>query len=279
MLRPFIALTPARFLDCRNRVGSAEFAAIWAFTCLMSTLVMPASAEEAEKPEEKPAAIRELGPVPESLKRLSPAGDVWVDLKRKLVVVDGVVALRDGVLEMFACPRNTKEHEAVVALNATAQLVHTGLLAVGAMPGHPVQFEPTYKAATGPEIEIWVLWIDAAGRQQKVPAQEWVKELKTGKSMSQSWVFAGSGFWRDETDGREYYMGDSGDLICVSNFPSATLDLPIKSSQANSELDFAAFVEHIPPSGTKVRLVLIPKIEATKRSATDVEAPKAVTPK
>ncbi len=278
MLRPFIPLALNRLWNCRSRTGGGGCVAHWCFVFLATLCVRPAIAETG-KPEEKNAAIRELGPVPESLKRLSPAGEVWVDLKRKLVVVDGVVALRDGVLEMFACPKNTKEHEAVVAVNATAQLVHTGLLAVGAIPGHPVQFEPTYKAASGPEVEIWVLWIDAAGRQQKVRAQEWVKELKSGKPMSQPWVFAGSGFWRDETVGKEYYMGDAGDLICVSNFPSATLDVPVKSSQENSDLVFTAFAEHIPPSGTKVRLVLIPKLEAAKGPASDAGVPKAAVPK
>jgi hypothetical protein len=278
MLRPFIPLTLARLLDYRSRARSGGLASLWLSVFLVPLGVCPAAAETG-KPEEKPPSIRELGPVPDSLKRLSPAGEVWVDLKRKLVVVDGVVALRDGVLEMFACPKNTKEHEAVVAVNATAQLVHTGLLAVGAIPGHPVQFEPTYKAATGPEVEIWVLWIDAAGRQQKVRAQEWVKELKSGKPMSHPWVFAGSGFWKDETVGKEYYMGDAGDLICVSNFPSATLDVPIKSSQENSDLVFTAFVEHIPPSGTKVRLVLIPKVAAAKGPASDAGALKSAAPK
>jgi hypothetical protein len=37
------------------------------------------------------------------------------------------------------------------------------------------------------------------------------------------------------------------------------LDLPIESSQANGELLFQAFTANIPPKGTKVRLVLIPR--------------------
>ena len=54
-------------------------------------------------------------------------------------------------------------------------------------------------------------------------------------------------------------MANSGDLICVSNFNTATLDLPVESSQANASLLFTAFTERIPPHGTKVRLVLIPR--------------------
>ena len=49
-------------------------------------------------------------------------------------------------------------------------------------------------------------------------------------------------------------------LTCVSNFPTATLDLPVASSQANADLEFEAFSERIPPLGTKIRLVFQPKL-------------------
>jgi hypothetical protein len=61
-------------------------------------------------------------------------------------------------------------------------------------------------------------------------------------------------------------------MICVSNFPSAMLDLPVESSQANTALLFSAFTERIPPIGTKVRMVLIPR--SKKEPAKDSPAPK-----
>jgi hypothetical protein len=66
-------------------------------------------------------------------------------------------------------------------------------------------------------------------------------------------------FWKDPTDGQEYYQADGGDLICVSNFPTATLDLPIESSQANDALLFEVFEDRVPPRGTEVELVLSAK--------------------
>ena len=51
---------------------------------------------------------------PAELTKLSKTGDVWFDKKRKAVVVDGQVCLREGQLEMFACPKGTKEHESVL---------------------------------------------------------------------------------------------------------------------------------------------------------------------
>lgn len=78
--------------------------------------------------------------------------------------------------------------------------------------------------------------------------------------MTHPWVFAGSGFWQDEETGKEYYKAESGDLICVSNFSTAMLDIPIESSQVNDGLMFEANTEKIPRLGTPVRVVLKPKL-------------------
>ena len=53
---------------------------------------------------------------------------LWVDLKKRHVVVDGTVCLREGQLEMFACPKGTKEHEAIVAIDCPAQFLHLSLI-------------------------------------------------------------------------------------------------------------------------------------------------------
>ncbi len=46
-------------------------------------------------------------PPPTELVRLSKTNEIWFDSKRKAVVVDGQVCLREGQLEMFACPKGT----------------------------------------------------------------------------------------------------------------------------------------------------------------------------
>jgi hypothetical protein len=197
-------------------------------------------------------------PAPEGATRLSPKYDVWFDAKRGVVLVDGQVSLRRGVLEMFACIRNTKEHESVVTADTQAFLVHAGLLRLGAEPGHPAQFVPEFKPPTGTEIDVSVEWRDAQGKLQTARAQDWIRDVKTGKAMMHPWVFAGSRFWTDEETGRQYYQAEGGDFICVSNFGTAALDIPVESSQSNDTLEFEAFTERIPPLGTPVRLVLRP---------------------
>ena len=230
-------------------------------------------AADAPKPPEGPKAKVPAASSPPAndetsgIRRVAKDYELWVDLKQKLVVVGGQICLREGQLEMFACPKGTKEHEAIVSVNCRETgLIHAALLAVGAQPGKPVSFDPVYRPASGPIVDVHVLWQDEAGKKNRVRAQEWIKELRSDKPMTHPWVFAGSGFWKDETTGQQYYQADGGDLICVSNFPSAMLDLPIESTQANSELLYIAFTERIPRVGTKVRLVLIPRVEQKKEA-------------
>ena len=195
------------------------------------------------------------------LKRLAPDSEIWVDSKNKHVIVDGEVCLNKGYLEMFACPKDTKEHESIVSVHGKAYVVHAGLLAIGAKVGGPVQFDPQYVPARGTRIDIVCFWTDENGKKRQAPAQQWIRDVKTRKAMGNHWVFAGSGFWLDENTGKRHYLGDAGDFICVSNFPSATLDLPVKSSDDNDNLLFEAFTENIPPRGTKVTLVLVPRLD------------------
>jgi hypothetical protein len=210
---------------------------------------------------EEPATAPPKLPAPEGATRLAPNFDVWLDAKRGVVLVDGQVSLRRGMLEMFACTRNTKEHEAVVSANTQAFLVHAALLRLGAEPGHPAQFVPDFKPPEGTEIDVSVEWLDPQGKLQTAKAQEWVRDMKTGKAMTYPWVFAGSRFWTDEETGKQYYQAEGGDFICVSNFGTAALDIPVESSQSNESLEFEALTEHIPPLGTPVRLVLKPVLK------------------
>jgi hypothetical protein len=210
----------------------------------------------------------------ERLKKL--ADNLWIDLDNKWVILDGEVCMRKGPpLELFACLKGTKEHESIVAVEVKAYQVHAALLSVGAKPGKAVQFQPKYVAATGPEIEILVLWTDAEGKRHKARAQDWIRDIKTQKAMTHPWVFAGSGFWMDPASGDRTYLAEGGELICVSNFPSAMLDLPVESSQSTDLLGFEAFTENIPPEETKVRLILMPKIEKAKDKDKDKDKPAA----
>jgi hypothetical protein len=232
--------------------------------------------------EELLAAVEKTFDSPEGASRLSPKERVWIDRKKHQVIVDGYIAINEGQLEMFACPVFTKEHEAVVAVFARSITVHAGLLAVGAETGSTAKWEPEYTAPTGSEIQIQAYWKDEKGKLTDIDARKWVRDLSAkDKSLEPNWVFAGSGFWQDPDTKEKVYNAESGDLICVSNFSTAALDVPIKSTQANAGLTFVAFTKNMPKPATPVRLVLnVVKPKATKAAElSKPEAPKPEAPK
>lgn len=212
-------------------------------------------------------------PAPEGGQRLSPEHPVWV--ADGAVHVNGRVVLREGVLEMFACPPATKEHESVVAVESPAFLLHTALLAVGAEPGGPVKFNPKYKPPSGTPIEVVVYWSAEDGKKTSAKAQDWIRHTDTKEAMDLPFVFAGSGFWTDPDTGQQHYLAESGELICVSNFGAAMLDVPAPSTQQNGELWFEPFTERIPPIETPVQLVLRPVKEKGAKKPTQEAAPVA----
>ncbi len=231
-------------------------------------------------PDERPTAeeaVRGAFEPPPSARGLNKEASLWIDPKTKRVYVDGYVIMDRGALEMFACPMHTKEHESVVAVLAKSSQVHAALLAIGAMPGTPVRYSPQFLPATGQRIRVWVSWLDEAGEYHVADARTWIQNSETQKAMESDWVFAGSGFWKDEEDGKEYYKADSGDMICVSNFSTAMLDVPVASSAQADSLLYRPFTERIPKRGMPVRLTLVPipvpTDDPNDKEKTDVDTP------
>ncbi|NLF06780.1 MAG: DUF4019 domain-containing protein [Pirellulaceae bacterium] len=230
----------------------------------------PAADVETSQPKEpkEPSVImrgqRDLGPPlvdnPEQLVPLAKDQPVWLDRPNGQVILLGEVCEPAYLLEFFATYAN-RSYESVLAVNATPSIVHTGLVAVGAEPGHPARFDQQFTPPTGTEIAIEVRWKDAEGKVQSAPAQHWVRNTKTGKALDVNWVFAGSGFYTDETTGKRYYQADSGELICVLSLPNAMLDLPIRSLGGIEERTFEAFKEHLPPAGTPTTILLKPILD------------------
>ncbi|TWT34504.1 YdjY domain-containing protein [Blastopirellula retiformator] len=227
-----------------------------AATCLIFWGVVSVVSAQKEAPDAK-----DQPPAKSEVRKLSDQHPIWFDPSRKMVIADGEICLRKGTLEMFACLQGTKEHESIVSLPIKAMMLHAGLNAIGAVEGKPVKFSPKFSPATGEEIAIYVQWKDNNGKTQIANAKDWIRKSGGKETLQTNWVFAGSYFWKDERTGEEVYTAEGGDLVCVSNFMTATLDLPVESSQENANLTFEAFTDRIPEEGTKVRLFFVPKFK------------------
>lgn len=132
----------------------------------------PGGNAAADKPaanNAKPAAASDA-PVP-----LNPAGTVLLDKAGKRVLLKGTVVLQQGALELLCCLKQTKEHEAIVSIDAKAFVIHTALLALGAKPGTPVRFDSQLQPPTGQRIDVYVNWKEASGKVRREPAQYWIR--------------------------------------------------------------------------------------------------------
>ena len=201
---------------------------------------------------------------------ISQDNSIFLSQDRKSLVVLGKVCLREGMLEFLVCSKNSKEHESIIATKTKPSLIHVGLLAMGAEPGKPAQFTPKFVAASGPRIDITFRWLDKDGKQQEAKAEEWVQEVGSKTQMSSHWVFTGSMFRRLEGNKNQYMADVTGEIVSVSNFPAAVLDVPIESSNDNSDLLFQAFSEKIPPVGTSITMILQKREkQSDKQSSSD----------
>ncbi|RMG39079.1 MAG: hypothetical protein D6725_05940 [Planctomycetota bacterium] len=265
--------------------------------------------------------------LPEKAAPLNRRQTVFIDAAGKRLFLKTKVVLRRGQLEMLCCLKQTKEHESILSIDSKAYVVHAGLLALGAKPGHPVQFVPEFKPPSGQRIDIFARWKDAKGHEHRVPAQKWIRTspdrfyvvrmdrlpddltlpddlplrydeenkelswyghmtrpmldrlLKLSRDpgyqkairkffadsqyrpMTAHWVFAGSTFFVDPATGRSQYGAEGGELICVANFTTATIDVAAPSSASNDALLYEADTNRIPPVGTPVLLELVPVFE------------------
>ena len=292
--------------------------------CAIVFGILVAHVTAAEKPSDIPSVPIDL----QKLKPLNKNQTVFLDATEKRLVLQSEVVMREGLLEMLVCLKRTKEHESILAVDTKAQIVHAGLLALGAQAGTPVRWNPDFQPAQGPKIQIFFNWTDENEKARRVSAQSWVRHvtrryfvekvedlpksfqlpddselkwdaknnellwfghmtemqrdacLKISKTegfqkaiksffqqsrirqMQGEWVFAGSLLVTNEKTGESFYQAESGDLICVANFASATIDIAANSSAMNDDLLFEASTENIPAVGTKVLIELIPVLDA-----------------
>lgn len=227
---------------------------IWTSCYLAVGLPLCASDVPADKADPPRRGIVDLSP------------QLHLNLDKKELVLDAEVVLTEGALELFLCPRRTKEHESILAADVDPKGFFIALNQI-AEPGTPAQFEPKFKPPTGQKIKIDVEW-EYEGIRKRSDAREWIRQPTEDptkvKAMAADFVFAGSRFVRVPGQNRVQWLGDEGYLVCVSNFPGAIIDVSMQSDNSNAALLFEAWTDRIPPKGTKVRVHFLPVLEPKK---------------
>jgi hypothetical protein len=215
---------------------------------------------------EVPDKIDEPKPAAET-KKVQIGKNIFLEVQgqQRRVRVNAEVCLREGMLEQLVTKKRQKEHEAILAADIDARELHLALALTGAEPGRTVQFRPKLVPPSGTAIKIFLEYKDK-GKLIRVPAQQWIRNVKTKKDFHTDWVFAGSMLIEDPLDKtkKPFYAANDGDVITVVNFEGACVDVPFLSTKDNAELDFEAHTDRIPPLKTPVAVILEPVVQKKK---------------
>jgi hypothetical protein len=221
-----------------------------------------------EAPDRTGDGKKEEQPKEPEAKKVELKKNIFIETQgdKRRVLVNSVVCNRQTILEQLLTKKGGKEHEAVLAADIDARDLHTVLMVAGAEPGTTVVTRPKFMPPTGTTIKIFLEY-EKDGKKVRVRAQEWVRNIKTKKELHTDWVFAGSHLIPDPFDKakKPKYAANFGDVICISNFDTALLDVPFDSPKDNDDLTFETNTDKIPPEKTAVLVILEPVIEKKKK--------------
>lgn len=208
---------------------------------------------------------------------------IKVLVKKGYIDVDAKVCLTEGLLELVACTKDSKEHEALIAIEAKAAHVHAALLLIGAEPGNPAMRKQV-ETDNGPrwvdilprgqEIEVFLVLKNQKGEPEEHPISKFlIKGLDEGYDgvpierdknenrafPTHTFLFVGSHVFKDGERDPVYVADESGNVISLSTFGDELLALPDVHGHDNAALQWAVDSTHLPDLDSKVTLRLKPK--------------------
>ena len=223
---------------------------------LLGPLVGPCGAQDPGKTDQAPAQSR-----PQTLPH------VRVDRAQRLVDLEATVVTREAPwLELLACSPGSREHEAILSIEARPSHVHLALLMLGLEPGAPLTWREQDGQIVpvpphGPTVHVSIV-LGGRGRPTEVPAGNWILNNQTSEPLGDStWIFTGSTVRQFE--GQSIFMADlGGTVISLVNFGDDLLARATDRTNKNDQEAWGPRVEAIPPVGTKVIVRLRPHKEA-----------------
>lgn len=220
--------------------------------------------------------------------------------EKRYIDVEATVCLGAGFLELIACTKDSKEHEAIIAVDAKPSQIHAALLLLRAQPGSPavsrrIETEGDGDrwldlAPSGSEVDVFLAFKDPKGELKEHPISDFMEGAQeeeisppdagekaaedSGRFPTHTFLFAGSQLYQGQ-DGKARYLSDeSGNVISLATFGDELLCLPGKHSQDNAALTWEIDPTHLPPVGTKVILRLRPKPPEEAPAEGETDKPK-----
>lgn len=262
-----------------------------------STILVMMSA--AAGPDTPVNADKDATSQPAAATATKPAGRIVnmngleLNLDARRITFQARVCLTKGPLEFLLCKAGTKDYESLMSTKIKPSDLHVCLLLLGLTPGMPARYYPAEGdwpgheiPPRGPELAITLKWKDKNGKEHQAPTGSWIinswqkkyneespalkfitwlKAAFAGEKLPfqkppDKWIFIGSNI----LPGGGYLADESGEIISVSNFASAVIDVPFESSDKNALRLFEANTDAMPESGTDVTITISPLPGAEK---------------
>ena len=237
-------------------------------------------------------SIAEDTPTDQSVDKSVKIPGLVLDLNKKCIDLEATICLDDGLLELVACTKGSKEHESIVAVSARAMHIHTALLLLGANNGHPAMRKQVGREKKrwinvppkGDEIRVFLITTSATGKQIERPISDFIirsklrvdevdgtviaapneakKTAVTAKEQfSNTFLFVGSHLRKTGKGPPQYLADSSGNVISIATFGDELLCLPFHETQENNALMWRIKPKSLPKAGTQVILRLRPPMK------------------
>ncbi|MCH7700316.1 MAG: hypothetical protein IID37_01395 [Planctomycetes bacterium] len=198
---------------------------------------------------------------PKAARIVEFAPGVRIDWPRHRVEIEGMVVLRDGPLELFACTQGTREHESIVVVRPRALHVYQAMGMLGLEPGEPSRYDEKTEKMIPPTGEALSVQVRVDG-QPTAPIEAWMWDIEHDRPLGvTNWVFCGSRSF----DGGRFGADLDGTVVCVVDFDTALIAPGASHSADNEALWLRARSDRIPERGTRC-VILIEKLQQTTLS-------------
>ena len=198
------------------------------------------------------------GPTTAPAEKPFKIGEVLVDRSRREVSFDAEVCLDEGLLEFLLVGWQSKTHESILHTKAKASHIHAGLLSLGLAAGKPARWSgedmrARFLPPAGAGLKVAFAWEDKDGKTRRSSAGKWLTGDDDKRiTVPDTWIFVGSQVLPEG----QYWAEIDGEIISLTNFASAVIDVPFESSKSNDMRAFVANSAAIPAIGTTVRVIL-----------------------
>ena len=213
----------------------------------------------------------------QALRKLNLPG-IKLNLKERCVDVNATICLHEGLLELVACTKGSKEHESILSVAARPMHIHTAMLLMGASPGTPAMRKAQEGARTrwvpvepaGDPVCVSLVFAESKGKPQEYPIQKFISPAQPDEisgipakkklaTFPASFLFAGSHLVENGAGPRKYVCEQSGNVISISTFGDELLCLPGIHGHQNDGLAWQVNSKGLPGIGEQVILRLRPK--------------------